>query len=82
LLHVRHHPLLVYRTVTVELNGRRLDVIRERRISADIDLRGLPKGLYTVRISVVTTTGRTISGARSYHTCAPKPIHPTGKAIL
>ena len=46
------------RRVTVELNGRRLDVIRERRISADIDLRGLPKGLYTVKISVVTTTGR------------------------
>jgi hypothetical protein len=81
-LHMRHHPPLVYRRVTVELNGRQLDVIRERRISADIDLRGLPKGLYTVRISVVTTTGQRISGTRAYHTCAPKPIHPKGKAVL
>jgi hypothetical protein len=79
---VRHPPPLVYRRVTVELNHRQLDVIRERRISADIDLRGLPKGLYTVKISVVTTTGQRISGTRAYDVCAPKPIHPKGKANL
>jgi hypothetical protein len=81
-LHVRHLPGLVYKQVTVELDGRQLRVLRGRRISANIDLRGLPKGYYTVRISVLTTTGRTISGTRAYHTCAPKPIKPKGKARL
>jgi hypothetical protein len=81
-LHVRHLRGLVYRRVTVELDGRQLRVLRGPRISANVDLRGLPKGYYTVRISVLTTTGHTISGTRSYHTCASKPIPPKGKARL
>jgi hypothetical protein len=66
----------------VYVNGRQVNVVKGKRISAPVDLRGLPKGLYTVLITVVTTTGRAIAGTRTYHTCAPKPLpghaHPLG----
>jgi hypothetical protein len=60
--------------VSVYVNGHPVDVTRGRRISAPVDLSGLPKGLYTVRISVLTTSGRQITGTRSYHTCAARPL--------
>jgi hypothetical protein len=37
---------------------------------ARINLRGLPKGRYTVRITATTVLGRTITGKRRYRTCA------------
>ncbi|HTA11957.1 MAG TPA: hypothetical protein VK765_00950 [Solirubrobacteraceae bacterium] len=73
-IHVKRLPGLTYRQVSVYVNGRRVDVTRGRRISAPVDLRGLPKGLYTVRIAVLTTSGRQIVGTRSYHTCAARPL--------
>lgn len=73
-IHVKQLAGVTYRTVTVYVNGHRVRVVRGRRFTAPVDLRGLPKGLYTVRITVLTTTGRRITGTRSYHTCAPKPL--------
>ncbi|HVP01036.1 MAG TPA: hypothetical protein VMT10_00595, partial [Solirubrobacteraceae bacterium] len=43
------------------------------RFSASIDLRGLPKGTFTVTVTITTTRGRKLVGARSYRTCAAKP---------
>lgn len=37
-----------------------------------VDLRGLAKGRYTVKIVVVTTTGRVVTGTRKYRTCTKK----------
>jgi hypothetical protein len=42
------------------------------RITAPINLRGLPRGRYTVKITARTVLGRTISGSRRYRTCAPR----------
>lgn len=81
-IHVRQYRGLTYREVTVYLSGRRVKVVSGARISAPIDLRGLPKGLYTVRITVTTSTGQTITGARAYHTCAPRPLGSKGNARL
>ena len=39
---------------------------------AVVDLRGLKKGRFTLKIVVTTTTGRKITGARRYRTCATK----------
>ncbi len=75
-IHIVHIPHLVYQLVTVEVNGKPVKVLRGKRQSAQIDLRGVPKGTYVARIGVVTTSGRLITGTRTYHTCAAHAIHP------
>ena len=35
-------------------------------------MRGLPRGAYTVAITVTTTSGRVLRGIRTYRTCAGK----------
>ena len=37
-----------------------------------ISLRGLPKGVVRVRVTIRTAKGRTLRGARTYRTCVPK----------
>jgi hypothetical protein len=65
----------------VFVNGRRVAVRRGRRVTAAVDLRGLPKGRYRVRITIITTTGRIITGTRRYRTCAKRHRHKsTGPA--
>jgi hypothetical protein len=61
-----------YRRVEAAVNGRRLAVISGSRTHARVDLKGLPKGTYTLRITATTTNGHTISGTRTYHTCVRK----------
>ncbi len=73
-IHVQQIPGLTYREVRVEVNGHPVRVVRKVRFGATVDLRGLPKGRYTVKITVITTTGRRITGTRAYHTCARKPL--------
>jgi hypothetical protein len=79
-IHIRQIGHREYRRVTVDLNGTPVRVLRGARNAAPIDLRGLPKGRYVVRITVLTSTGRTVTG--TYHTCAAKPIHPKGTPTL
>ena len=59
-------------TASVYVNGRRVQTRSGERITAPINLRGLPKGRYTVRIVARTVLGRTIRGSRRYRTCTPK----------
>ena len=61
-----------YASAQVFLNGRQVATRRGARVTAPINLRGLPKGRYTVRIVVVTTTGEVITGTRRYRTCTKK----------
>jgi len=56
----------------VKVNGRQVKVVKGVRLTAPVDLRGLPKGRYTVSITATTMLGRTIKGSRKYRTCAPK----------
>ena len=55
----------------VYVNGKRVRVLRGRRLRARVNLRGLPKGRYTVRVVAVTTTGRRVTEKRRYRTCRP-----------
>jgi len=55
--------------VRVTLRGKRFRVIRGRNVRARVDLRGLPRGRWTVRIRVKTNTGRTYERKRRYVTC-------------
>jgi hypothetical protein len=71
-IHIRRIAGLTYRKVTVYVNGHSVSVTEGTKISAPVNLRGLPKGRYIVKITVLTTTGKTLTGTRTYHTCVPK----------
>ena len=59
-------------SAVIFLNGRRVKTLKGKRITATINLRGLPRGRYVVKIVATTVLGRTISGSRKYRTCAQK----------
>ena len=57
------------RSASVFVNGRRVRVLRGRRLHAVVDLRGLPAGTVTLRIVAIRRTGQRIVDVRTYHTC-------------
>ena len=59
-------------TAAVFVNARRVAIRRGDRITAPINLRGLPKGRYTVKITAKTVLGKTVTGSRRYRTCAKR----------
>jgi alpha-D-xyloside xylohydrolase len=61
------------RTARVFVNGKRVRVIRGKRLRARVDLRGLPRGRYRVTVTAVTTRGKRIRETRRYRTCWPWP---------
>ena len=73
-------------TARVYVNGKRVKVLRGKRVRAQVDLRGLPAGRYTVRVVVITSRGRRIVEKRRYRTCfpraRPKPRSASEPAIL
>ena len=57
----------------VLVNGKAVKVRKvSGRFKATVDLRGLPKGRFTVKITITTSTGRKLKGQRAYRTCAPR----------
>ena len=59
-------------SATVRVNGKRVAVRRGARLTAPVNLRGLPKGRFSVRITLKLADGRTVTGVRRYRTCTPK----------
>jgi hypothetical protein len=58
------------RSATVTVDGRPVKVRRSRgRLTAVVDLRGRPRGRFTVRVRARTTTGRAVRDTRRYRTC-------------
>ena len=49
-----------FKQVTALLNGKRIKTVTGKRISTKVDLRGLPRGRFTLRLTVVTSKGHTI----------------------
>jgi len=68
-LRKRYWPVIA--AVTVKM-PRVTRVLRRRPWGTIVDLRGLPKGRFTVKITVVTADGRKLTSTRRYHTCVPK----------
>lgn len=66
--------------VSVTIKGRKIVTARQGRyVVATIDLKGLPRGVFTVKIDAVTVLGHRLRSHRTYHTCvarakASKPI--------
>jgi hypothetical protein len=70
-----------FKTVRVTLRGHAIKTVhRGDYILATINLKGLPPGAFTIKISATTVLGIRLSGSRTYHTCAKKPQrHKPGK---
>src|SRR5262249_16868097 len=74
-VHIREGKGFTSGKARVTVNGKRRKVLSRKsfkrgRHAAVVDLRGLPKGTFKLKITVVSTDGRTVSGTRTYHTCA------------
>jgi hypothetical protein len=65
-LRKRYWPIIVGVTIKMPRTTRAL---RKPPWGTIVDLRGLPRGRFSVRITALTTTGKTIKGTRKYRTC-------------
>lgn len=63
---------VTYKSAQVFVNGKKVKVVSAARLTAPVDLRGLPAGTFKVKITVTTSDDRTISAQRKYKTCASK----------
>ncbi len=59
-------------SATVLVNGKRVKTLKAKQLTAGINLRGLPKGRFTVAITLKTSDGRTVKTSRRYRTCTKK----------
>jgi hypothetical protein len=66
----KYDPL---KKVTVTLRGHKIATSRKGNyVIATINLRGLPKGAFTIKIQATTVLGHHLSAERTYHTCIRK----------
>jgi len=68
-IHINPPRGMRFTKVTVKLNSRTIRLVRGRNIHADVSLRGLPRGRFTLRVAARTASGRTIQRDRHYVTC-------------
>jgi hypothetical protein len=69
----RYDPI---KTVLVTIKGHKIATVRRGSyVVATIDLKGLPRGAFTVRIRATTVLGHHLSANRTYHTCVRKAKH-------
>jgi hypothetical protein len=71
-IHVKRTAGVTYASAAVFVNGKRVKVVKQARLTAPVDLRGLPKGRFSVKIVVTTVDGRKVSATRRYRACAAK----------
>ena len=76
-IRIRQPGGIQIQTALVFLNGRKIRVLtrkvfQKKRKVANVNLRGLPRGKFKVRIVVLTSEGKTIRGTRTYRTCTKK----------
>ena len=63
------------RSATVFVNGKKVAVRRGKRLTATVNLRGLTKDRYKVRIVLKLADGSKVTGVRRYWTCTPAIHH-------
>jgi hypothetical protein len=81
-IHIHDSKYDPFKTVVVTLRGQTLKVIhRGHTYIATVNLKGLPPGAFTVKIKAMTYRGNALSGHRTYHTCARKPIKAKPKKL-
>ncbi|MGA2455478.1 MAG: hypothetical protein ABSG93_18375 [Solirubrobacteraceae bacterium] len=81
-IHLKDPKYDPIKEVVVTLGKRKLVVKRHGNVFATtIDLKGLPRGTFTVRLDVTTVLGHHLSSRRTYHTCATKPKSGKPKSL-
>jgi hypothetical protein len=76
-LEPQYDPL---KTVSITIGGRKFASVRKGDyMVATVNLKGLPKGAFTVKIKAVTVLGYHLANNRTYHTCAKKKLKPHNK---
>ena len=60
------------RSARVTVNGKSVPVTAAQRRTAQVNLTGLPRGRFTVVISLTLADGGKVRDVRRYRTCAPK----------
>lgn len=60
---------------TIKVAGRPAKVVKGKALAVPVNLTGLPRGRYAVKVTVKLANGRTVSGTRTYRTCATKAKH-------
>lgn len=63
-------PVYVYSTRRIKVTRIGAVYLNTKRFRAFVDLRGLGRGTYRVRVSAVTTAGKLLAATRTYHTCS------------
>jgi hypothetical protein len=77
LLDPKFDPL---KTVTVTLKRHKIATSRKGNyIVATINLRGLPRSAFTIKIHATTVLGHHLSASRTYHTCIRKIVRKPSK---
>jgi hypothetical protein len=76
-IRIRQPGGIKIQTALVFVNGKKVRVLtrkvfQKKRKVAGVNLRGLVKGVFKVRIIVLTTEGTTLRGTRTYRTCTKK----------
>lgn len=76
-IRIRQPGGIQIQTALVFVNSKRVKTVKRRvfsrrRTTATVNLVGLPRGTFKIRIVVLTTTGTTLRGTRKYHTCTKK----------
>lgn len=68
-IRIRKHAGVDLVAVAVYVNGKTVKVVKGRRLTAPVDLRGLPRGTVSVRIEAATRDGRRMTHTRKYRIC-------------
>jgi Ca2+-binding RTX toxin-like protein len=71
-LRVKRAVVSQVKSVTISVNGKRKTRLTGKKVGLPVDLRGLPKGKFTVRLDIVLADGRTVKDTRTYRTCAAR----------
>ncbi len=56
----------------MRVNNKLVKTVKGKRLTAPVDLRGLPKGKFTVKVEAKTTDKRTVRDSRKYRTCVAR----------
>jgi hypothetical protein len=74
-IHLQDPKYDPFKTVSVTIKGYKHKIATARKgkyVVATINLKGLPKGAFTVKIKATTVLGHSLSASRTYHTCKKK----------
>ena len=66
----RKVPVYIYTTRRIKVTKIGAVYLNRKRFRAYVDLRGLAKGTYRVRVTAVTTAGQVLQATRKYRTCS------------